>query len=75
MEETAGADAPRRGIKLKAAVIHAIVLAVPITLQVPAYIKVNRRSYSWIKMLTVSTNSSFREDISSILIVPALKAA
>ena len=36
VEETAGADAPRRGIKPRAAVIHAIVLAVPMTPQVPA---------------------------------------
>lgn len=35
-EETAGADAPRSGIKPRAAVIQAIVLAVPMTAQVPA---------------------------------------
>jgi hypothetical protein len=35
-EDTAGADAPSRGIRPRAAVIQAIVLAVPITPQVPA---------------------------------------
>lgn len=36
VDETAGAEAPRRGISPNAAVMHAIVLAVPITPHVPA---------------------------------------
>ena len=36
VDETAGAEAPRKGMKPKAAVTHAMVLAVPITPQVPA---------------------------------------
>jgi len=36
VEETAGAEAPRRGMNPRAAVMHAMVLAVPMTPQVPA---------------------------------------
>jgi hypothetical protein len=43
-EETAGAEAPRSGMNPNAAVIHAIVLAVPITPHVPAYGVLENRS-------------------------------
>lgn len=36
VDDTAGAEAPRSGMKPSAAVTQAIVLAVPITPQVPA---------------------------------------
>jgi hypothetical protein len=41
VDETAGAEAPRSGMNPKAAVMHAMVLAVPITPQVPTSNNVN----------------------------------
>ena len=45
-DDTAGALAPFNGIKPRAAVRHAIVLAVPMTPHVPAYCTLVNESFS-----------------------------
>lgn len=46
VDDTAGAEAPRKGIKPRAAVMHAMVLAVPITPQVPDWTARQPASFS-----------------------------
>jgi hypothetical protein len=82
-EDTAGADAPLRGIIPRAAVTHAIVLAVPITPQVPIYrgsicqsfvaLLSNPEKLVW--QHTVGASSSLIAEISSTSISPARNEA
>jgi hypothetical protein len=82
VEDTAAAVAPPRSeMRPSAAVIHAIVLAVPITPQVPAYILSELTQMDYDSLVeateghTDGASSSLTAEISSTSMSPALNAA